>query len=154
MEIKVLLFLKPFLDISLCRFFICSSVFKVNSYHCCSVKWKVTLNACTYVCSQLSRTFRKPFSVIMHSTSMLLISLFPAICIPWCDHIVEDMLQHSNNRLQGGEYALIWLQSSAPDDCITAKHASRWELTLHIHSQCWMRLWIYLNTSADSTLSE
>ncbi len=96
---------------------------------------------------QLPHHFKKPFSIIIHSTHVIInFSLSTAICLAWCDHIVEDILQHSNNTLQG-EYALIWLQSSAPDDCKRVEHASRLETTLRIHPTCWIRLWIYLNSS-------
>lgn len=96
---------------------------------------------------QLPHNFKKPFSIIIHSTHVIInFSLSTAICLAWCDHIVEDILQHSNNTLQG-EYALIWLQSSAPDDCKRVEHASRLETTLRIHPTCWIRLWIYLNSS-------
>ncbi len=95
---------------------------------------------------QLPHHFKKPFSIIIHSTHVIInLSLSAAICIAWCDHIGEDILQHSNNTLQG-EYALIWLQSSTPDGCKRVEYASRLETTLHIHSTCWIRLWIYLNS--------
>lgn len=88
----------------------------------------------------LPHHFKKPFSITNTPLTLLLFFLYllQYVTILWkpC----------CNNTLQG-EYALIWLHSAAPDDCIRAEHAGGWELTLSIHPTCWIRLWIYLNSS-------